>query len=128
MQKESGIAINLPEILAEVQAIFAAYERALVSNDVEALIEFFWKSPHAVRFGAGENLYGWEQIANFRKQRKPPPPRTLFNTVITTYGRDYANTSTEFRRGDSTGRQSQSWIRTEEGWKIAAAHVSLLAP
>lgn len=116
--------INHPATLAEVQAIFAAYERALLANDVDALIPFFWQSPHAVRYGATENLYGWDQIVAFRKQRAQPPPRTLFNTVITTYGNDYANTSTEFRRADGTGRQSQSWIRTETGWKIAAAHIS----
>jgi ketosteroid isomerase-like protein len=116
--------INVPEVLAEVEAIFADYERALVSNDVEALIQFFWQSPLAVRYGATENLYGWDQIVAFRKHRTPPPPRTLMNTVITTYGQDYANTSTEFKREDGSGRQSQSWIRTESGWKIAAAHIS----
>lgn len=118
--------INHPPVLAEVTAVFADYERALVNNDVQALIHFFWQSPLAVRYGAAENLYGWEQIVAFRKQRTPPPPRTLFNTVITTYGHDYANTSTEFRRDNGTGRQSQSWIRTEQGWKIAAAHVSMM--
>lgn len=116
--------INHPHTLAEVQAVFADYEQALLANDVDALIQFFWQSPHAVRFGANENLYGWEQIVAFRKQRTPPPSRALFNTVITTYGYDYANASTEFRRADGTGRQSQSWIRTAAGWKIAAAHIS----
>lgn len=128
MPSSPEMPINLPEVVAEVKAVFAAYERALNMNDVDALIAFFWQSPHAVRYGASENLYGWEQIVNFRKQRTPPPPRTLFNTVITTYGHDYANASTEFRRGEGTGRQSQSWIRTGSGWKIAAAHVSLLTP
>lgn len=118
--------INDPRILAEVEAVFAAYERALTSNDVTVLIDFFWQSPHAVRYGATENLYGWEQIANFRKQRPAPAARILLNTVITTYGADYANASTEFKRGDIHGRQSQSWIRTAQGWKIAAAHVSFL--
>jgi len=118
--------INDSVILAEVEAVFAAYERALTSNDVTALIDFFWQSPHAVRYGATENLYGWEQIANFRKQRPAPAARILLNTVITTYGTDYANASTEFKRGDVHGRQSQSWIRTAQGWKIAAAHVSFL--
>lgn len=118
--------INLPEVVAEINAVFADYERALCANDVEALVQFFWNSPHAVRFGANENLYGWSQIAAFRKQRTPPPTRSLQHTVITTYGRDYANTSTEFTRPDTVGRQSQSWIRTEQGWKIAAAHVSYL--
>lgn len=116
--------INIPAVLAEVEAIFADYERALVSNDVDALIQFFWQSPLAVRYGATETLYGWDQIVAFRKNRTPPPPRTLLNTVITTYGQDYANASTEFKREDGSGRQSQSWIRTESGWKIAAAHIS----
>ena len=120
--------INHPQILAEVERVFAHYEQALASNNVEALIDFFWQSPHAVRYGATENLYGWDQIAAFRKQRPAPASRTLLNTVITTYGKDYANTSTEFRRGDIYGRQSQSWIRTAQGWKIAAAHVSFLNP
>ena len=128
MPPSPEMPINLPEVLAEVEAVFAAYERALNTNDVDALIGFFWQSPHAVRYGATENLYGWEQIVNFRKQRTPPSPRTLFNTVITTYGHDYANASTEFRRAEGTGRQIQSWIRTGSGWKIAAAHVSLLTP
>lgn len=118
--------INNPQILAEVETVFTDYERALAGNDVAALIDFFWQSPHAVRYGATENLYGWKQIASFRKQRPAPAPRILLNTVITTYGEDYANTSTEFRRGDVYGRQSQSWIRTAQGWKIAAAHVSFL--
>ncbi len=118
--------INLPEVVAEIRARFEDYERALCANDVEALLAFFWDSPHAVRFGANENLYGWSQIAHFRQLRTPPPPRSLRNTVITTFGRDYANTSTEFVRPDAVGRQSQSWIRTEQGWKIAAAHVSYL--
>lgn len=128
MQDTIDLPINLPDVLAEVQAMFAAYEDALMRNDVETLIGFFWQSPHAVRYGATENLYGWEQIVSFRKQRTPPPPRTLCNTVITTYGRDYANTSTEFRRAEGSGRQSQSWIRTASGWKIAAAHISNFQP
>lgn len=118
------LAINRPEVLAEVEATFYAYEQALLNNDVEALIDFFWQSEHAVRFGATENLYGWDQIVAFRKQRTPPPSRTLFNTVITSYGDSYANASTEYRREDGTGRQSQSWIKTPDGWKIAAAHIS----
>jgi len=116
--------VNIPEVLAEMTTVFEAYEAALISNDVDKLINFFWQSPHAVRYGANENLYGWEQIVNFRKNRIPPPERALLNTVITTFGRDYANTSTEFKRHDGIGRQSQSWIRCADGWKIAAAHIS----
>ena len=116
--------INIPEVLAEITATFDAYEQALTQNDVDALIQFFWQSPLAVRFGANENLYGWSEIVAFRKQRTPPPPRTLSNTVITSFGRDYANACTEFQRPDGRGRQSQSWIRTADGWKITAAHIS----
>ncbi|MDX1915291.1 MAG: oxalurate catabolism protein HpxZ [Methylophilus sp.] len=116
--------VNIPEVLAEMRTVFAAYEDALNGNDVDALINFFWQSPHAVRYGANENLYGWDQIVNFRKNRTPPPARVLFNTVITTFGHDYANASTEFKRHDGVGRQSQSWIRCTDGWKIAAAHIS----
>lgn len=118
--------INNPQVLAEVEAIFLAYEQALSNNDVDALIDFFWQSQHAVRYGATENLYGWEQIVTFRKQRPPPVARTLMNTVITTYGESYANASTEFKREGLYGRQTQSWIKTDQGWKIAAAHISFL--
>lgn len=116
--------INHPKVLQELTAAFNAYEDALMSNDVEALINIFWQAPQAVRFGANENLYGWDQIVNFRQNRTPPPKRTLFNTVITTFGHEYANTSTEFVRQDGSGRQSQSWILTDDGWRIAAAHIS----
>jgi hypothetical protein len=116
--------VNIPEVLAEMRTVFAAYEEALNGNDVAALINFFWQSPYAVRYGANENLYGWDQIVSFRKNRTPPPARALFNTVITTFGHDYANASTEFKRHDGVGRQSQSWIRCKDGWKIAAAHIS----
>lgn len=118
--------VNIPEVLAEVTTAFNEYETALMSNDVDALINKFWRDPSAVRYGATETLYGWDAIVNFRQNRKPPPPRTLFNTVITSFGTDYANISTEFRRDDGTGRQSQSWIRTADGWRIAAAHISFL--
>ncbi len=116
--------VNIPEVLAEMRIVFAAYEEALNGNDAAALINFFWQSPYAVRYGANENLYGWDQIVNFRKNRTPPPARVLFNTVITTFGHNYANASTEFKRHDGVGRQSQSWIRCADGWKIATAHIS----
>lgn len=116
--------INIPDVLAEVTQAFNDYETALMSNNVDALINKFWRSSKAVRYGANENLYGWDCIVNFRQNRPPPPPRILFNTVITSFGNDYANISTEFRRIDGTGRQSQSWIRTVDGWRIAAAHIS----
>jgi hypothetical protein len=121
--------IDIPEIVAEVTAAFARYEQALVTNDVAVLDELFWNSPHTLRYGATENLYGYAQIAAFRAGRSPAGlARRLFNTVITTYGRDFATANTEFQRegSDRTGRQSQTWLRTPEGWRVVAAHVSLL--
>jgi len=121
--------INIPEVVAEVTEAFHRYERALVANDVEVLDALFWKSPHTLRFGIGENLYGHEAIAAFRTARPPINlTRRLKNTVIVTYGRDFATANTEFQREGSnlTGRQSHVWLRTDEGWRIAAAHVSLM--
>ena len=121
--------INIPEVVASVTAAFERYEKALVSNDIAVLDELFWKSPHTLRYGVTENLYGYDAIATFRKNREPVNlERSLTNTVITTYGRDIATANTEFQRPSSnrTGRQSQTWIRTEEGWRIVCAHVSLL--
>ncbi|MFZ3321553.1 MAG: oxalurate catabolism protein HpxZ [Usitatibacter sp.] len=123
--------INIPEVLAEVTAAFQEYEHALVNNDVETLDRLFWRSGHTLRYGVTENLYGYDAIAMFRAARPPINlKRDLWNTVITTYGRDLASANTEFRRHGATmtGRQSHVWIRTDEGWRVAAAHVSLLAP
>lgn len=122
--------INIPEVVAEVTAVFQRYEKALIGNDVAVLDELFWNSPQTVRFGVTENLYGYDEIAAFRSQRSPANlDRILINTVITTYGRDFATATTEFQRKTSnkTGRQSQTWMRTEQGWRIVSAHVSLLA-
>ena len=122
--------INVPEVLAEVQAVFARYEAALVGNDVDVLGELFWDSPHTLRYGFSENLYGAAEIARYRAaQAVQSPPRALLKTVITTYGRDFATANVEFRRADTDriGRQSQTWMRTPEGWRVVAAHVSLLA-
>lgn len=122
--------INIPEVVAEVTAAFQRYEKALIGNDVAVLDELFWNSPQTVRFGVTENLYGYDEIAAFRSQRSPTNlERILINTVITTYGRDFATATTEFQRKTSnkTGRQSQTWMRTEKGWRIVSAHVSLLA-
>jgi hypothetical protein len=121
--------INLPEVLAEVNAVFARYEHALVSNDVAVLDELFWNSPHTLRYGATENLYGYDAIRDFRAGRSPQGlARELLKTVITTYGRDFATANTEFQRQGSsrTGRQSQTWLRTKQGWRVVAAHVSLI--
>ena len=119
--------INRPDILAEVTEAFYQYETALTGNDVETLDALFWTSPHVVRYGATENLYGHEQLLAFRKARPSAGlDRVLRNTTITTFGNDFATASTEFTR-DATkriGRQTQSWARMTDGWKIVAAHVS----
>lgn len=121
--------INLPEIVAEVTEAFHRYETALVSNDVAVLDELFWQSPYTIRYGATENLYGYDAIAAFRAGRSAANlDRTLKNTTITTYGRDFATANTEFDRPNlgQTGRQSQTWLRTDQGWRVVAAHVSML--
>ena len=121
--------INRPDVLAEVLAEFARYETALVTNDVAVLDELFWNSPHTLRYGATENLYGYDAIREFRASRPSTGlAREIMNTVITTYGEDFATANTEFRRtgSEKTGRQSQTWMRTPEGWRVVAAHVSLL--
>lgn len=123
------IEVNLPDVLAEMQAVFDRYEDALVHNKVEVLDELFWDSPTTVRYGATENLVGYAAIQAFRAGRSPAGlARTLQNTVLTTYGRDFATAQTEFVREGSTaiGRQSQTWVRFPTGWRVVAAHVSLL--
>jgi hypothetical protein len=125
-----SLAINLPDVLAEVTAAFARYEDALVHNKVEVLDELFWDSPHTLRYGATENLYGYAAIQQFRAGRPSQGlERSLLKTVITTYGTDMATANVEFQRVGSakTGRQSQTWMRTPEGWRVVSAHVSLLA-
>jgi hypothetical protein len=122
--------INRPDTLAEVETAFARYEAALVGNDVDTLDALFWASPHTIRYGGGENLYGHDEIAAFRAGRSPTGlERQLERTVITTYGRDFATASTLFRRDAAPGRigrQMQSWVRLPEGWRVVAAHVSLI--
>jgi len=122
--------INLPDVLAEVTAAFARYEHALVHNEVEVLDALFFHSPHTVRYGATECLYGIDAIRAFRSGRSAAGlARTLSNTVITTYGRDFATASTEFTREGSarTGRQQQTWVcMPDQGWCVVAAHVSLM--
>jgi hypothetical protein len=121
------LEVNIPEIVAEVTQAFERYEHALVNNDVAVLIELFWNSPHTLRYGATENLYGIAEIASFRQNRSPAGlERRLRNTVITTFGRDFATANTEFEREQASrsGRQSQTWLRTDDGWRIVAAHVS----
>lgn len=121
--------INLPDVVAEVQAVSERYERALVSNDVVVLDALFRDAPQTLRYGAGENLYGYDAIRQFRAGRSPANlARDVLRCVITTYGRDFATVNIEFQRAGSarTGRQSQTWVRTEQGWQVVAAHVSLL--
>ena len=121
--------INLPTVLAEVEAQFSRYQEALVNNDVAVLDALFWDSPLTVRYGATENLYGHAAIKAFRAARPALGlARTVLRSVITTYGDDYATTSIEFQRVESPqpGRQSQTWVRLPQGWRIVAAHVSLL--
>ena len=125
--QDQVLDINIPEVLAEVTAAFDRYEQALVSNDVAVLDELFWQSPHTVRYGAGELLYGHEEIARFRSARSPAGlARTVLRTVITTFGRDSATASIHFDRGGRIGRQMQTWIRLPEGWRVVAAHVSMM--
>ncbi len=119
--------INEPEVLRQVTEAFERYEAALTGNDIAMLDALFWKSDHVVRLGATENLYGHDQILAFRKARPSKGlERSLRNTVITTFGTDFATACTEFLRPgtDRIGRQTHSWVRFPEGWKIVAAHVS----
>ncbi|MDE1936160.1 oxalurate catabolism protein HpxZ [Bradyrhizobium sp.] len=122
--------VDLPDVLAEVTAQFDRYEKALVSNDVAVLDELFRDDPRTLRYGGAENLYGYREIMAFRAARSPAGlMRRLDRTVITTYGRDMAVASTLFFRDSApgkVGRQMQTWVRFAEGWKIVAAHVSVI--
>jgi hypothetical protein len=125
-----AMQIDLPDVLAEVTAQFARYEKALVGNDVAVLNELFRNDPRTLRYGIGENLYGYEAVTAFRAARSPVGlMRRTAQTVITTYGRDAAVASTLFYRDSApgkVGRQMQTWVRFAEGWKIVAAHVSVI--
>jgi hypothetical protein len=126
---EFATDINIPSILQEVQEASDRYEAALNSNDVAVLDELFWDSPLTLRYGVGENLIGYDAIKAFRAARPAAGvARTVLATRITTYGRDYATVNIEFQRlgAARSGRQSQTWLRTAEGWKVVSAHVSLL--
>jgi hypothetical protein len=122
--------VDLPDVLAEVTAQFARYEKALVINDVAVLDELFRDDPRTLRYGGGENLYGYREIMAFRAARPAVGlMRRTDRTLITTYGRDMAVASTLFYRDSSpgkVGRQMQTWVRFPEGWKIVAAHVSMI--
>jgi hypothetical protein len=124
--------INDPEIVAELQALYPKYEAALVSNDAETLTRMFWASPYAMRFGVTENLYGSEEIDAFRKGHSPANlARTVRRLDIVTFGRDFGSITLEFDRNMNgkiiSGRQSQTWVRFPEGWRIVSAHVSVLS-
>ena len=122
--------IDLPDVVAEVTAQFARYEQALVTNDTKVLGELFRNDPRTLRYGIGENLYGYEAISGFRAGRSPVGlNRRTAKTVISSYGRDTAVASTLFYRDSlpgKVGRQMQTWIRFPEGWRIVAAHVSII--
>jgi hypothetical protein len=129
-QEGQTVEIDIPAVKAEVAAAFADYERALVGNDVKALDRLFLEAATTIRYGVAENLYGHAAIAAFRRARSPAGlQRMLEKTVVTTYGRDFAVASTLFRRNSApgkVGRQMQTWVRTEDGWRVAAAHVSII--
>jgi hypothetical protein len=121
--------VNQPQALAELTAAFEAYERALLGNDIEGLNRLFWESPLTLRYGVRELLYSHAEIARFRRERGAiDQRRTLRNTRITTFGRDFGTANTEYlpHGSERVGRQSQTWVRTPEGWKIVSAHVSFL--
>jgi len=125
------MTINDPEIVAELAALYPRYETALVTNDVDTLVEMFWDGAEVMRFGATENLYGPEELEAFRKARPGAGlSRTVKRLDIVTFGRDFGSITLEFERttpsGEVRGRQSQVWVRMAEGWRIVQAHVSLL--
>jgi len=122
--------IDLPEVLAEVQDAFARYEKALVSNDVATLDALFFDDARTIRYGTAENLYGYREVSSFRAARSPVGlGRTLSRTIITAYGRHFAVASTLYERPSAPGRigrQMQTWVKFAEGWRVVAAHVSLI--
>ncbi|WP_131118793.1 oxalurate catabolism protein HpxZ [Lichenihabitans psoromatis] len=122
--------INDPDTIAEVEAAFADYERALTGNDVVVLDRLFWQDARTIRYGAGENLYGFREIEAFRASRPATGlDRTLARTTITSFGRDAATACTLFTRANApgrVGRQTQTWVRMPDGWRIVAAHVSII--
>lgn len=122
--------IDRPEVVAEVRAAYERYEQALVANDIATLGALFRNDPRTIRYGVGENLYGYKEIEAFRAARSPAGlARTTSKTVITTYGRDFAVASTLFHRPTApgkVGRQMQTWARFPDGWFVVAAHVSVI--
>ena len=125
----TSTAINLPRVVEELTRVFERYEDALIANDVAVLNALFWDNPLTVRFGIAEIHYGADAIRSYREHFVPPAnmPRQLHNLVITTFGEDFGTADVEFSRdGDPVGRQSQTWVRFTEGWRVVSAHVSML--
>ena len=124
------LTINLPDVVAEVAAAYERYETALAENNVEVLNEIFWNNPLTIRYGPNENLYGHDEIAAFRHARTPSDEaKKRSRTVITTYGTDTGTVNTMFGRDSvlgKIGRQSQTWLRTPDGWRVVCAHVSVI--
>jgi hypothetical protein len=122
--------VNLPDVLAEVEAVVDRYETALVTNDVAVLDELFWNHPLTLRFGATENLWSFDEIAAFRAARPSQGlERRVLQRVVQTFGRDFATASLQFERAARpgwVGRQQQTWVRTVDGWRVVAAHVSFM--
>lgn len=122
--------IDLPEVVSEVRAEFDRYEKALGENDLATLNAIFWNNPRTIRYGGGENLYGYDEIKAFRGARSQGGLElTLSRTVISTYGRDFAVASTLFHRANvpgKVGRRMQTWVRFSQGWRVVAAHVSFI--
>ena len=123
--------INDPEVIAELRTLYPLYESALINNDVSTLTRMFWASTYAIRFGAGENLYGVDEIEAFRKSRPAANlARRAIRLEIVSFGKDFGSITLEFERdtpaGLVRGRQSQVWVRMDEGWRIVSAHVSIL--
>ncbi len=120
--------VNIPDVVADLRSAFGRYEKALNDNDVGVLNELFWNSPHTVRYGVAEQLYGHAEIAGFRAGRPAIDlRRELLKVMITTYGRDFGTASCEYRRLETgrRGRQMQTWMRVDGAWQVVAAHVSL---
>ena len=124
------MTVDEPAVLAEFSEAFERYERALMANDVETLDRLFRESPSTVRYGVGENLYGYEEIQRFRAERPGgSPQRRITRRSLSCYGGDFATAHVEFQREGSSriGRQTQTWIKEGGQWRVVSAHVSMLA-
>jgi len=126
----AGVEVDLPDVVAEVKAAYDRYNNAVNAGNIAVLNSTFCNDPRTIRYGQGENLYGYKEIEGFRAAAQPlNPPRTLSKTVITTYGHDFAVASTLTSRANQpgrVGRQMQTWVRFPDGWHVVAAHVSTI--